>query len=59
MTTPRRVQGAKFVAGSANTGQLVLEREDGSIAACGVVIVRATSVTDNSDSTFNLVFDGS
>ena len=55
----RRVKGAKFIFGSADTGQLVLTREDGSTAVCGVVIVRGVSLVDNADSTFDLVFDGS
>jgi hypothetical protein len=42
-----------------DTGRLVLTRDDGSTAFCGVVIVRGVSLTDNEDSTFDLVFDGS
>lgn len=55
----RRVIGAKFISGSADTGQLVLLREDGSVARCGVVIVQGMSLVDNGDSTFDFSFDGS
>ena len=51
--------GYKFVAGTAETGRIVLERGDGSTAGFGVVIVRGVSFVDNEDSTFDLVFDGS
>jgi hypothetical protein len=57
--TTRRVIGAKFVRGQADTGRLVLTREDGSTARCGVVIVQGATLTDNSDSTYDLSFDGS
>lgn len=55
----KRVQGVKFVGGQADSGRLVLSREDGSSAVCPVVIVDGLSLTDNGDSTFNFVFDGS
>lgn len=55
----RRAIGAKFIGGSADSGQLILLREDGSQARCGVVIVQGASLTDNEDSTFDLTFDGS
>jgi len=55
----RRLVGAKFVSGVADTGRLVLTREDGSTAVCGVVLVRGVRLTDNADSTFDLTFDGS
>ena len=55
----RRVTGSRFVSGQADTGRLVLTREDGSTAMCGVVIVRGVSLVDNTDSTFDLTFDGS
>jgi hypothetical protein len=52
--------GSKFVAGTAVTGRIVLERSNGSTAELpGLVIVRGVSLTDNDDSTFTLVFDGS
>ena len=57
--TTRRVVGAKFVGGSADSGRLVLLREDGSTARCGVVIVQGATLTDNEDLTFDLTFDGS
>jgi hypothetical protein len=55
----RRVQGARFVRGQADTGRLLLIRDDLSIARLPVVIVQGATLTDNADSTFDLVFDGS
>lgn len=55
----RRVQGLKFVSGTADTGRLILTREDGSRVRCGVLIVQGVTLTDNGDSTFDLTFDGS
>jgi hypothetical protein len=55
----RRVQGARFVRGQADTGRLVLIREDLSIARLPVVIVQGATLTDNEDSTFDVTFDGS
>lgn len=52
------VKGAKHVSGDLSTGRLFLTRRDGSSVRCGVVIVQAT-LTDNSDSTYDLTFDGS
>ena len=53
-------QGSKFVAGTAETGRIVLERGDGSTAELpDVVMVRGLSLVDNEDSTFDLNFDGS
>lgn len=54
-----RQRGVKFIAGQAETGRLVLTREDGSEAVCPVVVVDGATLTDNGDSTFNLVFPGS
>ena len=55
-----RPRGPRFEFGHADTGRLVLTRDDGSTAVCGVVIVRGVSVVvDNEDSTSDLVFDGS
>lgn len=54
-----RPRGPRFEFGTADTGRLVLTRDDGSTAVCGVVIVRGVSLVDNEDSTFDLVFDGS
>ena len=52
--------GYKFVAGTAQTGRIVLERGDDSTAELlDVVIVRGLSLVDNGDLTFDLVFDGS
>ena len=54
----RRVKGSKFAFGTADTGRLVLTREDGSVAVCGVVLMRRdVSFVDNEDSTFDLVFE--
>ena len=53
-------QGFKFVAGTAETGRILLERGDESTAELpGVVMVRGLSLIDNDDSTFDLTFDGS
>jgi hypothetical protein len=52
----RRLVGVKFVSGVADTGRLVLSREDGSTAVCAVIVVRGVRLTDNSDSTFDLDF---
>ena len=49
--------GSRFVSGTVETGRVVLEREDGSTAGFGVVMVRGVSLTDNEDSTFDLTFD--
>ena len=47
--------GARFVSGTADTGQVVLVREDGSAAPVpGVVVVRGVLV-DNGDGTFDIV----
>jgi hypothetical protein len=54
-----RPRGPRFEFGTADTGRLVLTRDDGSTAVCGVVIVQGVSLVDNDDSTFDLVFDGS
>jgi hypothetical protein len=52
--------GSKFVSATAETGRIILERSDGSTAELpGVVMVRGLSLVDNTDSTFDLVFDGS
>lgn len=57
--TSRRIQGARFVGGNAETGRLILLREDGSQARCGVVIVQGATLTDNENSTFDVTFTGS
>jgi hypothetical protein len=54
-----RPRGWQFVGGQADTGRLVLTRDDGSTAVCGVVIVQGASLIDNADSTFDFNFDGS
>lgn len=55
----KKLRQQKFVSGSASTGRLILIREDKSQSVSDVVIVRGVSLTDNNDSTFDLVFDGS
>lgn len=58
--TARPKPYAKYVSGDLSTGQLFLIREDGSRAVCSrFVIFRGVSLTDNSDSTFDLNFDAS
>ena len=54
-----RPRGLRFESGTADNGRLVLIREGGSAAVCGVVMVKGVSLVDNDDSTFDLVFDGS
>lgn len=54
-----RLTGSKFVSGRNEDGLVYLNRADGSVARCGVVIIRGASVTDNGDATADIVFDGS
>lgn len=54
--TSRRIPGPRFIGGNADTGRLILVREDGSQARCGVVIVQGVTLTDNEDSTVDLNF---
>lgn len=53
----RRVVGAKFVGGQADSGRLFLTRDDGTTVRCGVILVQGVTLTDNDDSTFDLTFD--
>lgn len=49
------IKGAKHVSGDFSTGRLFLTRADGSVVRCGpFVIVRGATLTDNSDSTYDL-----
>jgi len=57
--TARPSPYSKYVWGDLSTGRLVLIREDGSRAPCGVVIFQGATLTDNSDSTYDLTFNGS
>ena len=50
-----RPRGPRFESGTADTGRLVLTRDDGSTAVCGVVIVKGVSLADNEDSTFDFL----
>lgn len=52
-------EGSPFVGGRNDDGRLYLTRKDGSESRCGVVIIRGATVTDNSDGTADIVFDGS
>lgn len=54
-----RLTGSKFVSGRNDDGRLYLNRADGSVARCGVAIIRGATVTDNGDSTADVTFDGS
>lgn len=45
----------KFVGGSLETGRLVLSRQFGPPATCGVLMFLGT-LTDNEDSTYTLTF---
>lgn len=49
--------GPKFVSGDLSTGQLILIRDNGTTARCGVVIVTDVTLTDNADGTADLTFD--
>jgi hypothetical protein len=53
-------RGPKFVSGDAGNGRLKLVRDNGSVTdeVPSLILIRAT-LTDNGDSTFDLVFDGS
>lgn len=53
------VQAEKFVSAEFRDGRLFLTRSGGSSVRCGVVIVQGATLTDNSDSTFDVTFDGS
>lgn len=46
--------GAKFVEGTADTGRLILVREDGTRAASPVYLIEG-SVSDNGDGTCDLI----
>ena len=50
-------KGSKFVSGSLETGRLILIRNDGSTARCGVLMCLGTLV-DNEDSTFDIGLEG-
>lgn len=47
-------RGPRFISGEASTGRVRLRREDGSVAMCGVIMIRGELV-DNGDSTFDIV----
>lgn len=48
----------RFVSGALTDGRLVLVRESGSTARCGVLMCLGT-LTDNEDGTYELTFGGS
>lgn len=48
---------SKFLTGDLSAGQLILIRDNGTTAQCGVVIVAEVTLTDNEDSTYGLTFD--
>ena len=54
-----RARGPRFESGSADTGRLVLTRDDGSEEVCEVVVMRGVSLIDRGDSTFTLTFNES
>ena len=54
-----RVNGSRFVSGDLSSGQLVLRRDDGSAEVLPVLIFKNATLSDNGDSTFDLVFPGS
>lgn len=51
------VRRSKFVTGDLSTGQLILIRDNGTTAQCGVVIVTGVTLTDNEDSTYTISFE--
>lgn len=55
--TKARVIPNPFVSGSLATGRLVLARESGSAARCGVLMCLGT-LTDNEDGTYDLDLSG-
>jgi len=57
MTKSSAVTPNPFVSGTLATGRLVLVRESGSTARCGVLMCLGT-LTDNSDGTFDINFSG-
>lgn len=59
MSAPR--PGSPFVSGSAEDGQIVLTRSNGSSEQLppGLVIVSGVTLTQNNDPSFDLTFDGS
>lgn len=48
------VRRSRFVTGTMTDGRLVLIRDNGTAARCGVVIIRNATLTDNSDGTFDI-----
>lgn len=45
---------SKFVSGFMTDGRLVLVREDGTTARCGVVIMSGAALVDNGDGTWDV-----
>lgn len=43
----------RFISGDLSTGRLILTRQDGSTARCGVIICTGT-LTDNGDGTVDI-----
>ena len=48
------VRRSRFVTGAMTDGRLVLIRDNGTAARCGVVIIRNATLTDNGDGTFDI-----
>jgi len=55
--TTSRIAADQFVSGTLATGRLILTRESGSTASCGVIMCTGT-ITDNLDGTYDLDFPG-
>jgi hypothetical protein len=53
------MKSAEFVSGDLSTGRLFLTRGDGSVVPGGTFIIVRATMTDNSDSTFDVNFDAS
>ena len=48
------VRRSKFTSGTMTDGRLVLIRDNGTAARCGVVIIRNATLTDNGDGTWDV-----
>lgn len=48
------VKRSKFITGDLSTGQLILTRDNGTTAVCGVLMMTGVTVTDNEDGTWTL-----
>mgnify|MGYP001438367648 CR=1 FL=1 len=49
------IRRSKFTSGTMTDGRLLLIRDNGTTARCGVVIIRDATLTDNGDGTWDVV----